>query len=262
MGRLDGKVVIITGASDGLGREMARMFAAEGAALLLAARRTDMLEETARMVRDAGRAAVVVTTDVTHEDDVIAMVRATVDGYGRVDVLINNAAQPGRDLYIWEQTLENWNATIAIDVTAAMLCSREALRQSMLERGTGSIVNVSSTASWNGIPRKSHYCTAKAGLRMLTKVAAQEVGPRGIRVNCLVPGGIQTELLHNYWRRLADEQGVSWQQIRDRSAHSVALERVATADEVAAAALFLASDESSAMTGQSITVDCGGVLIG
>jgi 3-oxoacyl-[acyl-carrier protein] reductase len=262
MDRLDGKVVIITGASDGLGRAMATAFSAEGAALLLAARRTDMLEETAGMVRDGGGTAVAATTDVTHEDDVVTMVRGAVQEFGRVDVLINNAAQPGRDLYIWEQTLENWNATIAIDVTAAMLCTREVLRQSMLERGGGSIVNVSSTAGWNGIPRKSHYCVAKAGLRTLTKVAAQELGPQGIRVNCLVPGGIQTELLHNYWKRLAGEQGVSWQEIRDRSARAVALERVATTEEVTAAALFLASDESSAITGQSINVDCGGVLVG
>ena len=262
MGRLDGKVAIITGASDGLGRVMATVFSAEGAALVLAARRTEMLQETARMVREGGGTALAVSTDVTHEDDVMAMVRAAVEEYDGVDVLINNAAQPGRDLYIWEQTIENWNATIAIDVTAAMVCTREVLRQSMLERGAGSIVNVSSTAGWNGIPRKSHYCVAKAGLRILTKVAAQEVGPRGIRVNCLVPGGIQTELLHNYWVRLADEQGVPWQEIRDRSAKAVALERVATTDEVTAAALFLASDESSAITGQSIVVDCGGVLVG
>jgi 3-oxoacyl-[acyl-carrier protein] reductase len=262
MGRLDGKVVIITGASDGLGRVMATTFSAEGAALVVAARRTDMLEETARLVRDGGGSALAITTDVTHEDEVITMVRAAIEAYGRVDVLMNNAAQPGRDLYIWEQTLENWDATIAIDVTAAMLCSREVLRQSMLERGVGSIVNVSSTAGWNGIARKSHYCVAKAGLRILTKVAAQEVGPRGIRVNCLVPGGIETELLHNYWRRLADEQGVRWEEIRDRSAKAAALERVASPDEVTAAALFLASDESSAITGQSITVDCGAVLVG
>jgi 3-oxoacyl-[acyl-carrier protein] reductase len=262
MDRLRDKVVIITGASDGLGRVMATMFSAEGAPLVLAARRTEQLEDTARLVRDAGGEAVTVTTDVTDERQVEAMVDAAMDAYGRVDVLMNNAAQPGTDLHIWEQTLDNWNATIAIDVTAAMLCSREVLRKSMIERRSGSIVNVSSTASWQGIPRKSHYGVAKAGLRTLTKVVAKEVGPHGIRVNCLVPGGIQTDLLRNYWRRIAGEQGVTWEEIRDRGARALALQRVATPEEVAAAALFFACDESSAITGQSLTVDCGGYMQG
>ena len=262
MDRLRDKVVIITGASDGLGRVMATMFSAEGAPLVLAARRTEQLEDTARLVRDAGGQAVTVTTDVTDEHQVEAMVDAAMDAYGRVDVLMNNAAQPGTDLHIWEQTLDNWNATIAIDVTAAMLCSREVLRKSMIERRSGSIVNVSSTASWQGIPRKSHYGVAKAGLRTLTKVVAKEVGPHGIRVNCLVPGGIQTDLLRNYWRRIAGEQGVTWEEIRDRGARALALQRVATPEEVAAAALFFACDESSAITGQSLTVDCGGYMQG
>src|ERR1700681_2713302 len=250
MDRLRDKVVIITGASDGLGRVMATMFSAEGAPLVLAARRTEQLEDTARLVRDAGGEAVTVTTDVTDEHQVEAMVDAAMDAYGRVDVLMNNAAQPGTDLHIWEQTLENWNATIAIDVTAAMLCSREVLRKSMIERRSGSIVNVSSTASWQGIPRKSHYGVAK------------EVGPHGIRVNCLVPGGIQTDLLRNYWRRIAGEQGVTWEEIRDRGARALALQRVATPEEGGAAALFFACDESSAITGQSLTVDCGGYMQG
>ncbi|HZQ57655.1 MAG TPA: SDR family oxidoreductase [Acidimicrobiales bacterium] len=262
MGRLEDKVVIITGASDGLGRVMATMFSAEGASLVLAARRTGQLEETAQMVRDAGGAVVAVTTDVTDEQQVAAMVDAAMSAYGHVDVMMNNAAQPGTDLHIWEQTLDNWNKTIAIDVTAAMLCSREVLRRSMIERRSGSIVNVSSTASWQGIPRKSHYGVAKAGLRTLTKVVAREVGPHGIRVNCLVPGGIMTELLRKYWERIAGEQGVTWEEIRDRSARSLALERIATPEEVARAALFFASDDSSAITGQSLTVDCGGYMQG
>jgi NAD(P)-dependent dehydrogenase (short-subunit alcohol dehydrogenase family) len=262
MGRLQDKVVVITGASDGLGRVMATLFSGEGASLVLAARRTAELEETARLVRDGSGEAVTVTTDVTDEAQVAAMVDAAMDAYGRVDVMMNNAAQPGTDLHIWEQTLDNWNKTIAIDVTAAMLCSREVLRRSMIERRSGSIVNVSSTASWQGIPRKSHYGVAKAGLRTLTKVVAREVGPHGVRVNCLVPGGIMTDLLRRYWERLAGEQGVTWQEIRDRGARALALQRIATPEEVARAALFFASDDSSAITGQSLTVDCGGYMQG
>jgi NAD(P)-dependent dehydrogenase (short-subunit alcohol dehydrogenase family) len=262
MGRLSDKVVIITGAADGLGAVMAHLLAAEGAHLTLAGRRTELLEEVAASVRAEGGRAIAVTTDVTDEAAVIAMVAAAVTEYGRVDVMCNNAAQPGQDLHIWEQTLENWNATIAVDVTAAMLCSREVLTQSMLERQSGSIVNFSSTAGLEGIVRKSHYSVAKAGLRTLTKVMAKEVGPKGIRVNCLVPGGIQTDLLRNYWRRLAGEQGVSWEEIRDQGARATALRRIATPEEIAQVALFLASDESSAMTGQSIVADCGSQMPG
>jgi len=257
MGRLQDKVVIITGAARGLGRVMADVFAAEGALLTLAGRSRELLDTTAAELRVKGHQALGVTTDVTDEAAVEAMVAATVKEYGRVDVMCNNAAQPGKDLHVWEQTLENWNATIAVDVTAAMLCSREVLKQSMLDRRSGSIVNFSSTAALQGVPRKSHYCTAKAGLRTLTKVVAQEVGPYGIRANCVVPGSIQGELQTNYWRRLAGEQGVDVEVIAQRVTASAALRKTASPEEVIAAVLFLASDESSGITGQSITIDCG-----
>ena len=156
----------------------------------------------------AGEGAIAMRADVTNEDDVVAMVARAVDEFGHVDIMCNNAAAPGTDLWIWEQTLENWNATIAIDVTAAMLCTREVLNQSMLERRSGVILNFSSTAGYNGIVRKSHYVTAKASLRAFTKAVALEVGQYGIRCNCVVPGSIDTELWRNWVQRTADEQGV------------------------------------------------------
>ncbi|HLN15588.1 MAG TPA: SDR family oxidoreductase [Acidimicrobiales bacterium] len=259
MGRLDGKVTIITGAGGGLGRVMAGRFAEEGALVTIAGRRKDALDETAAGI-DAE--VLVVPTDVTDEEQVEAMVAATVERHGGVDVMLNNAAQPGTDLHIWEQTLENWNATLAIDVTAAMLCTRAVLNQSMLERRSGAIVNFSSSAGWHGIPRKSHYCVAKAGLRTLTKVVAQEVGPYGIRVNCLVPGAIDTELLRNYQARIAAEQGVTVEKLRESSTRSSALRKISTPDEVASAVLFLVSDEAVTITGQSISVDAGTYLVG
>ena len=258
-GRLEGKVAIITGASTGLGPVMGALFVREGARVLLAARREELVREAAEA---AGGGAIAMRADVTDEDDVAAMVTRAVEEFGRVDVLCNNAAAPGKDLWIWEQTLENWNATIAIDVTAAMLCTREVLRQSMLEQRSGVILNFSSTAGYNGIPRKTHYVTAKASLRAFTKTVALEVGEYGIRCNCVVPGSIDTELWRNWVQRTADEQSVDFETHRERLLRGVALRDISSTDDVANLALFLASDESRTITGQSIPVDAGGFMQG
>ncbi len=258
-GRLAGKIAIITGASTGLGPVMAKRFVDEGARVLLAARREELVRDAASACGDG---AIAMRADVTVEDDVVAMVARAIDEYGRVDVLCNNAAAPGTDLFVWEQTLENWNATIAIDVTAAMLCTREVLKQSMLERRSGVILNFSSTAGFNGIPRKTHYVTAKASLRAFTKTVALEVGPYGIRCNCVVPGGIDTELWRNWVQRTADERGVGYEDQRERMLASVPLRGISSTDDVANLALFLASDEARTITGQSVVVDAGSYMLG
>ena len=132
---------------------------------------------SANAAHGGGSGAIAMRADVTDENDVAAMVTRAVDEFGQVDILCNNAAAPGQDRWIWEQTLDNWNATIAIDVTAAMLCTREVLNRSMLQRRRGVILNFSSTASYTGMVRKTHYVTAKASLRAFTKTVALEVGP-------------------------------------------------------------------------------------
>lgn len=260
MARFTGKVAIVTGASTGLGPVMSKMLAEEGAKVVLAARRLELVEQTAAEIGDA---AIALRADVTKEADVAAMVDAAMTRWGQVDIMMNNAAAPGKDLYIWEQTLQNWNDTFAIDVTAAMLCSREVLRRSMMERKSGVIINFSSTAGWTGLPRKSHYSAAKASLRTLTKVIATEVGPYGIRCNCVVPGQIETDLLKRWFERTAKEDGVSVERKRSEVLSTVALKgQISTPENVAALALFLCSDAASTITGQSINVDAGGVMIG
>ncbi|MGB9228009.1 SDR family NAD(P)-dependent oxidoreductase [Mycobacterium sp.] len=258
-GRLAGKVAIITGASTGLGPVMAKAFIREGARVLLSARREELVQQAAA---EAGGNAIAMRADVTKEEDVTAMVSRAVEEFGHVDIMCNNAAAPGTDLWIWEQTLENWNATIAVDVTAAMLCTREVVKQSMLERGCGVILNFSSTAGYNGMVRKTHYVTAKASLRAFTKAVALEVGPHGIRCNCIVPGSIDTELWRNWVKRTADEQGLDYETHRARLLRGVALQDISSPDDVANLALFLASDESRTITGQSIPVDAGGYMQG
>jgi NAD(P)-dependent dehydrogenase (short-subunit alcohol dehydrogenase family) len=215
-GRLDGKVAIVTGASTGLGPVLGSLFVREGAKVLLAARRAELVD----------------------------------------------AAAPGQDHWIWEQTLDNWNATIAIDVTAAMLCTREVLNRSMLQRRSGVILNFSSTIGYSGMVRKTHYVTAKASLRAFTKAVALEVGPHGIRCNCIVPGAIDTELWRNWVQRTADEQGVDAEMFRAKQLKGVALQDISSPEDIANLALFLASDESRTITGQSIPVDAGGYMQG
>jgi 3-oxoacyl-[acyl-carrier protein] reductase len=259
MARFDDRVAIITGASTGVGPVMAKMMASEGARVVIAARRFELLEEVAA---DIGDAAIAVRADVTQEDDVAAMVEVAMDRWGKVDVMINNAAAPGTDLYVWENTLENWNATIAIDVTAAFLCSREVLRRSMLERRSGVIINFSTGAALTGMVRKSHYATAKVGLHALTKTIALEAGPYGIRCNCVVPGVIETELFRSYVQRVAAEEGVDIETKRASLVGNSALKIPSQPSDVANLAVFLASDDARTITGQSIAVDAGYVMVG
>lgn len=258
-GRLEGKVAIITGASTGCGPVMAKLFVEQGAKVLLSARREELVLEAAA---SAGEGAIGMRCDVTSEDDVRAMVDRAMQEFGQIDILLNNAAAPGQDKWVWEQTLDNFNDTLAIDLTAAMLCTREVLNRSMLERGRGSIINFSSTAGWTGMVRKTHYASAKAALRALTKTVALEAGPKGIRCNCLVPGGIETDLFINYGRRMAAEQGISFEAWRENAAADVPLRTISQPIDIANLALFLASDESRMITGQSINCDAGQYMVG
>ncbi len=254
MNRFAGKVAIITGASTGLGPVMARMMAAEGCKLVLAARKGHLCEELAHEI---GENAIGMKADVTDEGDVAKMVGAAMGKWGQVDVMMSNAAQPGQDKWIWEQTVQNMIDTYKVDCMAAMLCSREVLNRSMLERKQGSIVTFSSGAGWGGMERKSHYSAAKAALIVLTRTIAKEVGPHGIRANCVVPGSIDTELLQNYHKRIAGERGVDVAVVRREGAARTALKTISTPEDIAHMALFLASDHARTVTGQAINVDAG-----
>jgi NAD(P)-dependent dehydrogenase (short-subunit alcohol dehydrogenase family) len=257
MKRFEGKIAIVTGASTGLGPVMAKMMAQEGAKLVLAARRAELVEDVAHAIGDA---AVALKADVTNEDDVAKMVDVAMQRWGQVDVLMSNAAVPGQDKWIWEQTVDNFLDTYKVDCMAAMLCTREVLNRSMLARKQGSIVTFSSGAGQRGLARKTHYSAAKCALINLSETIAKEVGPYGIRCNCLVPGSIDTELLQAYHKRIAGERGISVEEIRAEGMQGVPLRTISTPEDIAHMALFLASDQARTITGQAVNVDAGWTL--
>lgn len=251
------RVAIVSGAGGGIGRAIAKAYAASGADVVLAGRRIEPLEETAESVRALGPRALVLPTDLTVEDDVRALVAAAIEAFGRVDLLVNNAASAADETSTANMTLEVWNETLAATLTSTMLLSRECLTRSMLARRSGAIVNIASTAGIRGVPEKGHFSAAKAGVLRFTESLAREVGPHGVRANCIVPGLIATERLKQYHERVSAQRGVHYDRIADEASRQIALRRLILPEEVAAVAVFLASEQASAVTGQIIEVSGG-----
>ncbi len=255
--RFAGRVALITGAGTGIGRVLAIAWAREGAQVVLGARRRDLLEETAALVTAAGGTALVVPTDVAREEDCRAIVARTLERFGRLDVLINNAAIPGTDQRVVEMDLENWNLTIAINLTGPMLMTREALGQAMIPQRSGNVQFMSSAAAKKIRPRKAHYAVAKMGLIPLAQTLAHEVSEHRIRVNTLVIGLVAGELVERWIQRTAGESGRSEQDVRAGLLAEIPRHSAIEPQEIADLSLYLASDAASAITGQNINVTAG-----
>lgn len=256
-GRFAGRVVLVTGAGTGIGRVLAHAYAREGADVVLAGRRAETLEETALAVRDAGAGCLVRPADVTREPDCVALVADVLRRFGRLDVLLNNAGLPGTDQPVAEMTLDNWNQTIAVNVTGPMLLAREALRQAMIPARAGNVQFFSSAAAKRVRPRKAHYAVAKMGLIPLAQTLALEVGPLGIRVNTLVIGLVEGDLVDRWIARTAGEQRRAPEDVRASMVADIPLRRAIDPREIADLSLFLASDAASAITGQNVNVTAG-----
>jgi len=254
---LAGQVALVTGASGGIGRVIAQHHAAAGAAVVLVARRAAALAETARLVRDAGGECLVHVADISVEDACIEAVAATVTRFGRLDVLVNNAAVPGTDELVVDATVENWRSTWTTNVLAPMVLSREALRQAMIPAARGNIQMLSSAAAKNVLQRKAHYATAKLALIPFAQTLAKEVGPHGVRVNTLVIGTVRGELVEAWVARRAGESGDDPEALLAQLASASPLQRLVEPAEVADMSVWLASDGASAITGQNINVTAG-----
>jgi len=241
MGRLDGKVALITGAGSGIGRAAALLFAEEGAKVAVVDYVPAGGHETVSMVRNGGGEAFFVEADVSKTDDVENMVKTVVDMYGRMDILFNNAGV-GKIAMIADISVEDWDLVMNTNLRAVFFASKLAI-PIMLKQGGGVII---STASVNGIganPTIAPYCASKAGVILLTKSIAAEYGRHGIRANCICPGATKTEGTEDLLPMLEIEY--------------IAQGRAGRPEEIARTALFLASDESSYVNGASLVVDGG-----
>jgi NAD(P)-dependent dehydrogenase (short-subunit alcohol dehydrogenase family) len=258
--RFEGRTALVTGAGTGIGRVIAGAYAREGAAVVVAGRRRELLEKTAVEIRANGGECLVVAADVTRETDCARLVRETLSRFGRLDVLVNNAGAPGTDMPVSQMTLDNWNATIAVNLTGPMLLAREALRQAMIPAKSGNIQFVSSQAAKRVLARKAHYAAAKMGLIPLAQTLALEVSAYDVRVNTIVVGLVRGELVDRWVARSAAETGKPEDEIRAGLVSGIPLRRAVEPEEVAAVSLFLASDAASAITGQNVNVTNGGEM--
>jgi NAD(P)-dependent dehydrogenase (short-subunit alcohol dehydrogenase family) len=250
--RLKGKVALITGGTSGIGSATAVRFAREGAKVVITGRNSERGQQVVDAIRDAGGEALFVRSDVREAADCRNAVERTLERFGRIDVLFNNAGV-FHPKTVPECTEEEWDETIDSSLKGAFLMSKYAL-PSMIAQGRGSIIHTSSGWGILGGNEAASYCAAKGGLIVMAKAMAIDHGPQGIRVNCVCPGDVLTPMLHDD----AAKRGMTWDDYAAGAARRP-LGRIGTVDEIADAVLFLASDESSFVTGEALVVDGGGV---
>jgi len=255
--RLENQTALVTGASRGIGRAIALRFAQEGAHLVIAARNRRDLERVVEEIRQLGREALGVCCDVSENAAVRELVRQAEERFGAMDVLVSNAGSFPSMSPVHEMPDAEWDATIQSNLTSAFYACRAVLA-GMMARRRGSIVLISSIAAKAAFPFAAPYSAAKAGLLGLTRAAAAEAGAYGIRVNALCPGVVTGTAMHDKVNREVQKMTGTAPEDRVEGARRMALlGELARPEDVADAALFLASSESSRMTGQVLNVDAG-----
>jgi len=248
---LEGKVGLVTGGGDGIGRATSLMFAKDGAKVAVADVRLAAAEETVAMIQELGGEAIAIEADVSSEAAVKAMVETTVASFGRLDCACNNAAGGGGFNPIQDVEEKNWDHCQNITLKGVWLCLKYEL-PAMLESGGGAIVNIASLSGVRGEALQSPYSAAKGGVIALTKTAAAEYAQKGIRVNAVNPGAIRTRALINYFEEVPGAE--------EHTAATHAMRRLGEPEEIADAVAYLCSDRASFITGHPLDV-AGGVMV-
>lgn len=255
--RLDGKVVLITGGGTGIGTAIAERFVNEGAKVCISGRRQSVLDRVAQSL-PAGTVSIC-AGDVTKFEDCERMVDTTISFGGKIDVLINNAAiDPGGA--VLDLSPELWRQVIDINLTGPFLMTKAAL-QPMIQAGGGSIINISALGGSRCLPGMPAYCTSKAGLNHFTKQVALDYGPANVRCNVVSPGGTKTEMLAEALTPVAEAMGTDVEGIFAKISSNVPLRRIAMASEISGICVYLASEDSSYMTGAVLLLDGGAAVV-
>ncbi len=244
---LEGRVAIVTGASRGLGESIALAYGQAGAKVALAARTESALVDLARGINANGGTAIAVRTDMTDRDDCGRLVQTTIEEFGRLDIMMNNAGIPFRAMPALEITPEEWAQLIDGNLTSAFY-GCQAAGQVMVAAGSGKIINMSSQFGSVGYAKRSVYCSAKGGVEQLTRALAVEWAPNGIQVNALAPTHIETD---------ANRERVRTDEFLDEMLPKIPLGRVGVPEDLVGAAIFLASPASDLITGHTLLVDGG-----
>ena len=254
---LKGQVAIVTGGGRGIGRAIAQKFAAEGAALVVAARSKKEVEQVAAEIQLAGGKSLAVAADVAREKDCEKIVNAARKAFGAIHILVNNAGILGPIRTVEKVTIDEWDEVMAVNLRGPFLLSQLVLPE-MYKRGSGSILNITSVAAKAAFQFNSPYAASKAGLMGLTRVVAAEAARKGVRVNALSPGPVpETKMSQEIQAELGKCYRVDKDKLFRQSLEGVLQGRPQTVEEIASAALFLVSDQSSAITGQTLNVDGG-----
>jgi NAD(P)-dependent dehydrogenase (short-subunit alcohol dehydrogenase family) len=253
---MNGRVAIVSGVGPGLGRAIARGLADAGARVVLAARSDASLDPVMEELAARGSQAIALKADITVADDRARIVARAIEEWGALDVLVNNAFSMGPMAPATEITDDEWRAVLEVNVIGTVGLSVEAARW-MGEHGGGAIVMVNSQAARRGAARRGPYAASKAALLVAANVLATELGPQGIRVNSVVPGQIWGDALEGHYAGIAERRGTTVDKVVQGVVRDIPLRRIPSAEEIAAAVVFLASDAASAITGQSLDVNAG-----